>query len=149
MMMWEYREPSKRTFVLAGDSVYSLDPEAQTLTKASLGSNQLSASVTFLWGKGKLLQEFHIEKGACGACKGTLLVLTPLKPDPRFLEIKLEVDPKTAQVVRSTVVDPDGSENAITFSDLKTNVGLSKDDFKLTPPEGTQVMDLTPKKPEP
>ena len=53
------------------------------------------------------------------------------------------MDPKTAQVLKSTVVDPDGSENAISFLDLQTNVGISADSFKINPPEGTRVEDFT------
>ncbi len=34
-MRWEYLTPSKRSFVLSGDRIYALDPEAQTLTKAA------------------------------------------------------------------------------------------------------------------
>jgi outer membrane lipoprotein carrier protein len=143
MMRWDYLEPAPRTFVLSGDTAYALDPEAQTITKSSVATSQLSASVTFLWGKGRLADEFQIVKTPCPKCHGTLLTLTPLKPDARFQEIRLEVDPKTAQVLQSTVVDPDGSENVITFTDLKRNVGLTQDSFKLKPPEGTQVIDLS------
>ena len=143
LMRWEYKTPSAKTFILAGDKVYAYDAEAMLLTKASIGTNQLSASVTFLWGQGKLADEFAIEKITCKSCTGTQLQLTPLKPDPRFKRILLEVDPKTAQVIRSTVIDPDGSQNAITFKNLKINTGVSTDAFKLNPPEGTQVQDLT------
>ncbi len=150
LMRWEYETPSKKTFVLAGDRVYAYDPEAQLLTRASIGTSQLSASVTFLWGQGKLADEFSIVKKACKDCAGPLLELTPLKPDPRFKKILLEVDPKTAQVIKSTVIDPDGSENAITFKNLKTNTGVDQAAFKLTPPEGTQVQDyLAPGQPGP
>ena len=143
LMRWEYEKPSPKTFVLAGDKVYAHDPEAMTLTKASIGTNQLSASVTFLWGKGRLADEFAITQRPCDKCQGTLLEMVPLKPDPRFQRIRLEVDPKSAMVVKSTVVDPDGSENAITFLELKTNTGVGADHFKLTPPPGTQVQDFT------
>jgi outer membrane lipoprotein carrier protein len=143
LMRWEYAKPSPKSFVLAGEKVYAYDPEAMTLTKASINTHQLSASVTFLWGRGKLADEFDISRAECKACKGPLLELDPVKPDPRFKQIRLEVDPKTAQVVQSTVVDPDGSENAIRFSDLKTNTGVGPDTFKLNPPEGTQIVDLT------
>ena len=149
LMRWQYEKPSPKTFVLAGDKVYAHDPEAMTLTKASIGTNQLSASVTFLWGKGRLADEFSITQKACDKCLGALLELVPLKPDPRFQRIRLEVDPKTAQVVRSTVVDPDGSENAITFSELKVNTGAGPEQFKLTPPAGTQVVDMTRTAPVP
>ena len=40
------------------------------------------------------------------------------------------------------MIDPDGSENAITFSNLKTNVGIDAGAFKLTPPPGTQVQNF-------
>lgn len=142
-MRWEYLTPSKRTFVLSGERIYTLDPEAQTLTKAALPTSQLSASVTFLWGKGKLADEFDISRTECKECLGTLLTLVPKKPDARFREVQLDIDPKTAQVRRSIVIDPDGSRNAITFSDLKMNVGLPKDTFQLTPPPGTQIIDTT------
>lgn len=145
LMRWEYTNPSTRTFVLAGTKVYAYDPDAQTLTVAAVDTSQLSASVTFLFGQGKLADEFAISKGDCKDCKGTLLVLDPLKNEPRFRQVRLEVDPATAQVLKSTVVDPDGSENTIAFLDLKTNVGISADSFKLNPPEGTRVDDFTKK----
>jgi len=150
LMRWEYEtqdgKPSPRTFVLAGDRVYAFDPAAKLLTRAAISTNQLSASVTFLWGQGKLADEFSIEVASCKDCSGTLLELTPLVADPRFKRVKLEVDPKTAQVIRSIVVDPDGSENAITFLKMVTNTGVDEAHFKLSPPPGTQVQDFLPKK---
>lgn len=143
LMRWEYENPSPRTFVLAGNKVYAYDPPAQTLTVASVDTSKLSASVTFLFGQGRLADEFNITKGTCADCKGTLLVLDPAQPDPRFRQVRLEVDAKTAQVLKSTVVDPDGSENTIAFLDLKTNVGVSKDGFRLDPPKGTRIDDFT------
>jgi outer membrane lipoprotein carrier protein len=143
MMRWEYEAPAPKTFVLAGDRAYTYDPQAMLLTKAAFDQSQLSASVTFLFGTGKLEKEFTISQVNCAKCTGTLLELLPLKPDPRFKKVRLEVDQKTAQVLRSIVFDPDGSENAITFANLKTNVGVSKDVFILDAPQGTQVQDLT------
>jgi outer membrane lipoprotein carrier protein len=142
LMRWEYEKPSPRTFVLAGDRVFDHDPEAKLITRAALSTNQLSASVTFLFGVGKLENEFAIVKKACAKCTGTQLEMTPLVPDPRFKKILLEVDEKTAQVLKSTVIDPDGSENAISFLNLTTNVGINESHFKLTPPPGTQVQDF-------
>jgi outer membrane lipoprotein carrier protein len=149
LMRWEYEtqdgKPSLRTFVLAGDRVYAYDPAAKLLTRAALSTNQLSASVTFLWGQGKLADEFSIATAACDQCAGTLLELTPVVKDPRFKLVRLEVDPKTAQVIRSIVVDPDGSENAIRFVGLVTNTGIDEKSFKLAPPPGTQVQDYLAK----
>ncbi len=142
LMRWDYLKPAPKTFVLAGNRVFAHDPEAKLITRAALASNQLSASVTFLWGQGKLADEFSITKKACAKCTGTQLELVPLVADPRFKRILLEVDEKSAMVIKSTVVDPDGSENAISFLQLKTNVGIDEAHFKLSPPPGTQVQDF-------
>ena len=158
MMRWEYLAPSPRTFVLARDRAYLHDPAAKLLTRSRLQSNQLSASVTFLWGQGKLADEFSIALAPCPACAtlgpdhpkaSVLLELTPLRADPRFRQVLLEVEPVSAQVLRSTVVDPDGSRNAITFLDLKPNVGVSSEAFVLTPPPGTQEQDFLAADPSP
>jgi len=143
MMRWDYEKPGPKTFVLSGEKVYAYDPEAMTLTILGIKSNELSAAVTFLWGAGKLEKEFSIVRQPCPECQGVLLELTPLGAEARFQRLKLEVDPKTAQVRRSIVIDPDGSENAITFSDLKINPGVSKEQFKIKTPPDTQVNDLT------
>jgi outer membrane lipoprotein carrier protein len=143
LMRWEYETPNKKTFVLSNDKVYMHDPDAMTLTKANAGTDKLSASVTFLWGKGKLADEFAIARKDCATCKGTLLELTPLKFDPRFNKVFFEVDPISAQVMKSIVIDPDGSENAIAFTTLDLNTGVKDEFFKLTPPAGTQMMDMT------
>jgi len=147
MMRWEYEKPSRKTFVLTGEKMYAYDEEAATFTIAPFDSNQLSAAVTFLWGKGRLEKEFRIEGAACANCEGVLLELTPLRPDPRFQRVRLEVNPKTAQVLASTVVDPDGSENRISFSDFKANEKIDKGLFHLTPPANAQVVDMTKKSP--
>jgi outer membrane lipoprotein carrier protein len=143
-MRWDYLTPSKRSFVLSGERVYAWDPSAQTLTRGALPTSELSSSITFLWGKGNLLDEFSIQRVPCPECQGALLVLTPKKTETRFRELRLELDPKTAQVRRTVVVDPDGSENSIVFSDLKTNTGVGKERFILDVPEGTQVLDASP-----
>jgi outer membrane lipoprotein carrier protein len=148
LMRWEYLLPEPKTFVLAGDKVYSYDPGAKLLTRSAIGTNQLSTSVTFLFGVGKLADEFSIAKKACANCTGTLLELTPWTKDPRFKKVLLEVDLQTSQVLKSTVIDPDGSENAISFRKLSTNVGLDEKMFKLSPPAGTQVQDLAGAKAE-
>jgi outer membrane lipoprotein carrier protein len=141
-MRWDYLKPAARSFVLTGERVYAWDPQAQTLTRAALPTSELSSSVTFLWGRGRLLDEFTISRAACTDCQGVLLVLIPRKSETRFRELRLELDPKTAQVRKTVVVDPDGSENTIAFSDLKTNTGVSKERFILDVPENTQVLDV-------
>lgn len=143
LMRWDYEKPTVKSFILAGNRVTAYEPEAQTLTFAKMESHQLSASVTFLWGRGKLASEFAIVQKPCEKCTGVFLEMTPLKPDTRFQKIFLEVDSKTAQVLRSIVVDPDGSENAISFLNLKPNTQIPASFFALSPPPGTTIQDFT------
>lgn len=145
-MRWDYAVPSPKTFVISGNYLYTYDPEAKTLTKAAVDADQLSTSVTFLWGRGNLADEFSIKEEPCNQCIGRLLVLTPRKHDARYRELRLEVDPKSAQVLRSTVIDPDQSENAIEFLNLKRNIGIADKDFAINPPDGTEIVDMTKKR---
>ncbi|MBK7863101.1 MAG: outer membrane lipoprotein carrier protein LolA [Archangiaceae bacterium] len=142
-MRWDYEKPEPKSFVLADNKVRLYDPAALSLTISAMSTDKLSASVTFLWGQGKLANEFSISQRACEKCSGVLLELNPLRPDPRFKQVRLEVDPKSATVLKSTVVDPDGSENAITFIDLKTNVGVPDDAFRIALPKSVQIVDMS------
>jgi outer membrane lipoprotein carrier protein len=140
-MRWDYEKPSPKSIVVTGGFVYMYDPEAQQLTKAALNMEKLSASVTFLWGQGKLADEFFITRD--GSQPGLVLQLTPKKPDPRFDRVFMEVDPKTFQVTGTTVVDPDGSQNHMAFSQVKTDQNIPDARFHLEPPPGTQTIDMT------
>ncbi|WP_224367508.1 LolA family protein [Hyalangium versicolor] len=142
LMRWEYESPGKTTYVLTGNKAYIYSVEAESIMVLSLETSKLSPSVSFLLGRGQLAREFNITQGKCADCKGALLVLDPVHSDPRFTQVRLEVDSSTGQVLKSTVVDPDGAENTISFLDLKTNVKLKADSFKLNPPEGTRVDDF-------
>lgn len=143
LMRWDYEKPSKRSFLIAEEQVLALDMAALTLTKTTIATDKLSAAVTFLWGRGKLKEEFHMTLAICKGCKEVRLQLVPKKEEPRFQKLFLDIDEKTAQVVQSIVVDPDGSENRIRFLHLKENQGLKQEAFKLSVPEGTQFLDMT------
>jgi outer membrane lipoprotein carrier protein len=141
-MRWDYVKPDPKSFVLADEKVRLYDPQALTLMVSPVSTDKLSASVTFLWGKGRLLNEFSISEKACAKCTGTLLEMTPLHPDPRFRQVLLEVDPKTAIVLASTVIDPDGSTNLIRFINLDTATPIKTEQFVLNLAKGTQIIDL-------
>jgi outer membrane lipoprotein carrier protein len=144
LMRWDYEKPSVKTIVVAGTAVYMYDAEAQQLTKAPFQLDKLSASVSFLLGRGKLADEFRIAKATrADLTGGTALELVPKQADPRFDRIFFVVDPKTSAVTQSLVVDPDGSENHMTFTAVKTNQGLGAEAFHFEPPAGTQIIDMT------
>jgi outer membrane lipoprotein carrier protein len=152
-MRWDYQKPEQKVFVVAANKVYAYVKEAKQLTISPIDTDRLSTSVTFLWGQGKLDREFDIKRAERKDLTGGFaLELTPKNPDPRFQKIFFVLDPKSYEVKESLVVDPDGSENRIAFSDAKTNQGFGKEAFAIEPPPDTQIIRMdqavTPPQPQ-
>jgi outer membrane lipoprotein carrier protein len=147
MIRFDYLEPEPKTFAVKGDRIISYVPAAQQAMEGSFKADQLSASVTFLWGRGNLAREFRLslaDRSGLGADlgPGIALHLEPLHPDPRFQELTLLLDPKTWAVRATLVIDGAGNQNRFEFTDLKTNTGLTAKDFDFTPPPGTEIVNL-------
>src|SRR5450755_1628229 len=129
MIRFDYLEPEPKTFTVKGDHIVTYIPAAHQAMEGSFKADQLSASVTFLWGRGNLGAEFQIsrvEAPELGA--GLALHLVPLRPDPRFKELTFLLDPKTWAVRATSVTDGAGNQNRFEFTDLKTNTGLTEKD---------------------
>jgi outer membrane lipoprotein carrier protein len=140
-MRWDYEKPAPKVFVVSGAKVYMHDPAAKQLTVASINTDKLSASITFLWGQGKLEREFDIAKASRkDLTDGIALELVPKIPDPRFQKVFFLIDSKSYAVKETIVVDPDGSENRMMFSGVKTNTGFGVEVFHIEPPPDTQVL---------
>ncbi len=146
-MRWDYLDKAgkvTRSFVVAKNQMLIDDRAAKQFTIAGLDADRLSASVTFLWGKGRLLREFEIaraERADLAGEEGAIaLELTPKRPDPKYQRLFFLVDGATYAVKSTIVVDPDGSENRIDFTDVKPNQGLKPDLFDLKPPPDAQVV---------
>lgn len=140
-MRWDYLKPNEKVFVVAANKVFAYDKEAKQVTVSSIETERLSASITFLWGQGRLEREFDIQKASRDDLKGGIaLELTPKKPDPRFQKVFFLIDAKTFAVKESIVVDPDGSENRVAFLDVKTNAGFGTEAFQIAYPPDTQVI---------
>ena len=91
----------------------------------------LSAAVTFLWGKGRLAEEFDIQRATRTdlAEGGVPLELTPKKAGQGFTKVFLVVDPATGAVRQSVVVQANGSENRISFVEPKLDAAVNAADF--------------------
>lgn len=140
-MRWDYLKPDKKVFVISGKKIFTYDKEAKQLTVGSIDTDRLSASITFLWGQGRLEREFNIRSADRKDLSGGIaLELIPKAADPRFREVFFLLDPKTYAVKESLVVDPDGSENRVAFLDVKTNTGFSDEVFQIEHPKDTQII---------
>jgi outer membrane lipoprotein carrier protein len=143
MIRFDYDKPEPKFFVVKKDQIVSYSPAAQQAMTGSFHADQLSASVTFLFGKGDLAAEFTISRtDRADLAKGIGLQLVPKKPDARFERLYLVVDPQNYEVRESVVVDGSGNENRFVFSDVKVNSGITDAAFEVKLPEGTQVLKM-------
>jgi outer membrane lipoprotein carrier protein len=143
MIRFDYAAPEPKLFVVKGDHIISYIPAAQQAMEGSFKADQLSASVTFLWGKGQLEKEFDVAAADRNdLTEGIALELTPKRADPRFQKIYFVVDPATYAVRQSVVVDGAGDENRFDFKKLKANSGLADSLFDFKPPDGTEITQM-------
>ncbi len=141
-MKWEYDKPTQKRFVLDGKKLWMYDvADNQVVVNDEFAADKLSTSVTFLWGKGKLADEFIVARPDRADLEGESIQLAPRKPQPGFTTIYFGVDPKTGEVRETIVLDAQGNENRMKFSAMKANVGLKDKDFAFTVPKGATVVD--------
>lgn len=142
-MRWDYAKPEKKHFISDGQVLWVYEPEDQQAFKQELKSQNLSAAVTFLTGKGKLADEFNFEllpEGKLGAKTDYAVKLTPKVPSAQFKNITLVVDPKAFQVKLSVVATPDGGQSKVWFTGVDLNKKIDDKVFKFSPPPGVRVI---------
>ncbi|MFM2152990.1 MAG: hypothetical protein RL199_1425 [Pseudomonadota bacterium] len=139
-LRWEIVKPSPKSYVIDGHSLYLYDAEEnEVLVRRDFSADALSAAVTFLWGKGRLAQDFAASLVSRPDLGSAVLELVPKKPASGFQKLYFAVEVKTGLVQKSVVVDPEGNENTLSFSNVKTNVGLKDEAFRFVVPKGATV----------
>ena len=144
-MRWDYERPDKKLFVADGTQLWVYEPEDEQAFKQPLTSSQLPAQVSFLFGKGRLQDDFEITALAgagLGAPGDTVLKLVPKAPTAQYRYLAFVIDGKTAFVKETVVYDQQGGSNHIVFDRISTNVkgGLDDSKFQFTPPAGTRIL---------
>lgn len=139
LMRWDYDDG--RILLLVKDRSWTFDPDTRQATEYQVDGANLSAAVTFLWGKGRLSDEFTITPSSRSdlSGEGMALELTPKKPNQGFMKVYLVADPQSGAVRQSVVVQSNGSENRISFLDARLNAEVKAADFDPGKafPEGT------------
>jgi outer membrane lipoprotein carrier protein len=140
-MRWDYDKPVPKLFVSDGQMLWVYEPQESQVFKRSLRSSQLPTALTFMSGTGRLGDEFTPKLLPAPPAGRHVLELTPKKNAGDYQSLRLEVDAASFAVVSSTVVDPVGNLNTVTFSDFETNKGLPDKGFDFTPPAGVRVIE--------
>lgn len=140
LMRWDYTKPHAKSFVLDGKSLWLYEPDDHAvMVNRAFSSDALSAAVTFLWGKGKLTDEFTVTKAERSDYGPTVLELAPKRAQSGFTRLFFVLDEKTGAVATSIVIDSQANENRIAFSNVKTNQGLDAKRFHFEIPKGAAV----------
>ncbi len=164
-MRWDYEKPDKKLFVADGTQLWVYEPEDEQVFRQSLGSSQLPAQVSFLFGKGRLLNDFDISlmtdrearsaavtdrearsaaviDQGLGVAGDILLKLVPKVATTQYRYLAFVVDPKSFLVKETVVYDQQGGQNHLTFGNIEMNLkgGIDDGRFRFTPPTGTKVI---------
>jgi outer membrane lipoprotein carrier protein len=142
LMRWDYASPTKKSFIIDGAALWIHQPEDHVaLVDRCFKEDALTASVAFLWGAGKIRDQFDVSAfgGTFGEKTDHHLLLTPKQKNSAFAKLILVVDPKSHRVKQSVVVDPQGNVNQFIYENLAFNQDVKKSAFQFAPPKGTHV----------
>jgi outer membrane lipoprotein carrier protein len=135
-MLWEYREPERKTFVCDGRSCYFYVPaDKQVIVREQAG--QRGVAVELLSGQLDILGRFEV--GLDGGPGGReRLLLVPRKIDPDVERLYLDSDTE-GRILSIEIVDAQGNRSEFRFDTIRENLGLSDGLFRFRIPEGVEV----------
>lgn len=144
-MRWDYEKPERKLFIADGTTLWVYEPEDEQAYKQPLTSSQLPAQVSFLFGKGRLQDEFdasYFEGPPMGEPGDLTLKLLPKVASASYRHIVFVVNPKTFMVKETVLYDQQGGSNHIVFSAIEINPKNGVDDgrFSFTPPANTKII---------
>lgn len=136
---FDYETPMVKTYAVDGTTLWVFQPEdGQALVDKCFKADGLTASLVFLGGSGKIVDQFTTQLvPADDAHLG--LQLIPRSPQQTYQAITLWVDKKTYEVKKTEVLDAQGNPNTFVFVDVRRNKGVKKTDVTFAPPPGINV----------
>jgi outer membrane lipoprotein carrier protein len=136
-MLWEYRQPEKKTFVADGKSFYFYIPaERQVIIRKQAGEKSIPALL--LSGQSDLVSEFAVtlESAPAGLQR---LKLVPRKADAEVESVLVDVD-ATDRIRAIAVTDTQGNHTRFEFDEIRENLGLKDRLFQFRIPPGVEVV---------
>ena len=141
-MSWRYTSNGNRV-VSDGKIIKVYEQDNKQMYESSVNKSQYPAALSFLVGGGNLKKTFKLRKIDSKKVNfegGYVIEARPKKPTPAYKTMLLYVDAKTSQVRRVLILDAQGNRNRFTFVQPSINVKPPADEFKFSPPPGTQVI---------
>jgi outer membrane lipoprotein carrier protein len=136
--------PEKKLFVSDGIKVYSYVPEDNQVIVGSVPEgDQAGAPVLFLAGKGNLVRDFtpsHADVPPGFPPTTRAVKLVPKAPQSDYDSLILVVDQPSFELRGIVTIDAQGGRSAISFANLKENVGTPDKMFAFSIPRGAEVI---------
>lgn len=151
-MRWNYVKPDKKSIVSDGRTLWVYEEEDAQIFRQDLKEAELPAAVAFLGGEKKLADDFDavLDSASLLGGEGRMVVrLTPKIPTSQYKHLLFVVDDKEYLVHESVLVDHQGAQNQLTFTNIERNTRVSESKFRFTPPSGIPVIspkDVLPEK---
>ena len=141
-MRWEYTAPEKKEIVSDGTKIHMYFPQdRRVIVNEVPPEGGANTGAMFLAGRGDVSRDFTA-RFAETQPKGTVaLQLTPKQPQADYEHLVVALDPATLQIRALTTLDRLGGENALSFTNLKENRGVSDRLFEFRVPSGVTVTD--------
>ena len=143
-MRWEYLAPEKKLFVSDGVKMYSYVPEDnQVIVSGVPEGDRAGAPILFLAGKGNLMRDFTAENTGVPEgfpAQSRAVKLVPKVPQPDYDSLILVVDYPSLTLRGIVTLDAQGGRSAISFANLKENVGTPDKVFTFSIPRGADVI---------
>jgi outer membrane lipoprotein carrier protein len=145
-MRWDYYEKKdgkttiKKVLVSDGKEFNIYEAEFSQYYRRCLGDSRLPTAISFLMGTGDLKTDFDSKLLPTKSGTSLTLELTPKKSSGKYKRIVFTVDATTFAVTRTTVYDPYGNTNQITFLKSAINKKLPDAGFVFPPPKGARIL---------
>jgi len=143
-MRWEYQSPERKLFVSDGVRVYSYVPaDNQVIVSPVPEGDRAGAPVLFLAGKGNLTRDFTpeiVDVPPGFPPQTSAIKLVPKVPQPDYDSLILVVDQPSLMLRGIVTIDAQGGQSAISFANLKENVGTPDKVFTFSIPRGAEVI---------
>ncbi|MCI0416858.1 outer membrane lipoprotein carrier protein LolA [bacterium] len=139
LMKWEYKQPEKKIFVSDGIFYFYYVPEDKQVVKSAVDNHNQQSPALFLAGRGSFAKDFKAQ-WADPRPGSRLVKLIPVKQQPDFEYLIVEVDPVRDLILRLVVVDSYDNRTEYRFTNIRENPPLPTNFFIFQAPPGTDVI---------
>jgi outer membrane lipoprotein carrier protein len=141
-MSFRYESNGNRV-VSDGQQLKIYEAENKQLFEQAVNQSAYPAALSFLLGEGQLARSFDLKKLSAETLNfkgGYVLLALPREASATYQKMLLYVDAKTFQVRRVLMIDAQKNKNVFDFSRPVVNRPVPADEFRFTPPPGTQIV---------